>query len=106
MRVETDVQSAATPEQVWRMPVDVAGWPLWSALLTVSGQAQVGQRLHVTAAAPGEQGPYSARRVLAAEPNEVLRRRDPVLLHLTATPDPGSACRRPERGRAGQVRHR
>ena len=79
-RIETDVQIAATPEQVWRVLVDFAAYPRWSPHLTVAGQAQVGQRLQVTAAAPGEQGLRFAPRVLAAEPARVLRWRGRLLL--------------------------
>ena len=79
-RIETVVEMEAAPDAVWRVLVDFAAYPRWSPHLTVAGQAQVGQRLQVTAAAPGEQGLRFAPRVLAAEPARVLRWRGRLLL--------------------------
>ena len=39
-RIETDVQIEATPEQVWRVLVDVAAYPAWSPRLTVEGRPE------------------------------------------------------------------
>lgn len=79
-RIETQVHIAAAPLDVWRVLVDFPAYSRWSANLTVSGQAQVGQRLRVTLAAPGDKGIGFAPRVLAAEPGAVLRWRGRLLL--------------------------
>lgn len=65
-RIETNVHIDAAPEQVWQVLVDFAAYPAWSPHLTVVGRPEQGQRLRVTAAAPGEKGMRFAPRVLAA----------------------------------------
>ena len=72
-RIETDVQIAAAPQQVWRVLVDFVAYPAWSPRLTVAGRPEPGQRLLVTAAAPGEKGMRFTPRVLAAGPNSCGR---------------------------------
>lgn len=67
-RIESVVQVDATPGQVWRVLVDFAAYPRWSPRLTVSGRSEVGERLRVTAAAPGAKGMRFNPRDLAAEP--------------------------------------
>lgn len=65
-RIETNVHIDAALEQVWQVLVDFAAYPAWSPHLTVVGRPEQGQRLRVTAAAPGEKGMRFAPRVLAA----------------------------------------
>lgn len=79
-RLETDVHIEATPTQVWAVLVDFAAYPAWSPQLTVVGRPERGQRLRVTAAAPGERGMRFSPRVLAAEPGRVLRWRGQLLV--------------------------
>lgn len=79
-RIETTVHIGATPEQVWRVLVDFAAYSAWSPRLTVSGLPEQGQRLQVTAAAPGEKGMRFTPRVLAAERARLLRWRGRLLL--------------------------
>jgi hypothetical protein len=79
-RLETVVQIDAAPEEVWRVLVDFAAYPAWSPRLTVVGRPEPGQRLRVTAAAPGEKGMRFTPRVLTAEPGRALRWRGRVLL--------------------------
>ena len=78
-RIETDVQIAAAPVQVWLVLVDCAAYPAWSPRLTVEGRPARGQRLRVTAAAPGEKGMRFTPRVLTAERGRVLRWRGRLL---------------------------
>ena len=79
-RIKTTVQIDAPPEQVWHVLVDFPAYVHWSPTLTVSGRAEPGQRLDVTAAAPGRSGLRFSPRVLAAEPGRVLRWRGQLLL--------------------------
>ena len=79
-RIESVVQMDATPEQVWRVLVDFAAYPEWSPTLTIAGRPEAGQRLRLTAAAPGEKGMRFRPLVLAAEPARLLRWRGRVLL--------------------------
>lgn len=79
-RIETVVQIGAAPEQVWRVLVDFAAYPAWSPRMSVVGRPESGQRLRLTAAAPGEKGMRFRPRVLAAEPGRVLRWRGRLLL--------------------------
>jgi hypothetical protein len=79
-RIETVVHIDATPEQVWNVLTDFASYPQWSPRLTVVGRAEEGERLAVTAAAPGSNGMRFAPVVLAAEPGRVLRWRGKVLI--------------------------
>lgn len=79
-RIETVVQIDAAPARVWQVLVDFSDYPDWSPRLTLAGRPEPGQRLHVTAAAPGEKGMRFNPVVLAAEPGRVLRWRGRVLL--------------------------
>lgn len=79
-RIETVVQIDAAPKEVWRVLVDFEAYPAWSPRLTVIGRPEAGQRLRVTAAAPGEKGMRFTPLVLVAEPGRVLRWRGRVLL--------------------------
>lgn len=79
-RIETNVHIEAAPEQVWRVLVDFAAYRAWSPHLTVTGRPERGQRLRVTAAAPGKEGMRFTPRVLAAEPGRVLRWRGRLLV--------------------------
>lgn len=79
-RIETDVHIEAAPTQVWQVLVDFAAYPGWSPHLTVTGRPERGQRLRVTAAAPGEKGMRFTPLVLTAEPGRVLRWRGRLLV--------------------------
>lgn len=79
-RIETGVHIEATPEQVWAVLVDFAAYPAWSTQLSVAGRAEQGQRLRVTAAAPGEKGMRFTPLVLAVEQGRVLRWRGRLLV--------------------------
>lgn len=81
-RIQTDVHIEAAPAQVWQVLVDFATYPAWSPHLTVAGRPERGQRLRVTAAAPGAQGMRFTPWVLAAEPGRVLRWRGRLLVLL------------------------
>lgn len=79
-RIETDLHVGATPEHVWGVLVDFPAYREWSPHLTVAGRPERGQRLRVTAAAPGEKGMRFTPLVLAAEPGRLLRWRGRLLV--------------------------
>jgi hypothetical protein len=79
-RIETVVQIEGTPDQVWEVLVAFTDYPRWSPRMTLAGRPEPGQRLQVTAAAPGEKGMRFNALILAAEPGRVLRWRGRVLL--------------------------
>ncbi|HEX8344982.1 MAG TPA: SRPBCC family protein, partial [Actinoplanes sp.] len=55
--LRTEVDIAATPDEVWRCLTDFGDYPAWNPFITaVQGVAAVGQRLTVRLDPPGGRG--------------------------------------------------
>jgi hypothetical protein len=69
MRVlETTVEIAASPEQVWQVLTDFDAYPEWNPFVTsIAGQAQTGAQLVVRLQPPGGRGITMRPRVQAAD---------------------------------------
>jgi hypothetical protein len=66
---EHSIETTASPEAIWRLWSDVAGWPAWNAdieHIEISGPFAAGSTISMT---PVEQGPVELRIAEAVEPD-------------------------------------
>ena len=74
-KISATIQIAATPEHVWAVLADLAGYPQWHPVYReVTGQLVAGSKLTITSTHPVTGREMTARvKVLAAEPATELR---------------------------------
>lgn len=73
--IQTSIEINAAPEKVWRILTDFTAYPSWNPFVkSISGHAQVGQKLTVLLGSGEKGGMKFSPRVLKAEPNHELRR--------------------------------
>jgi hypothetical protein len=69
--IETEIDVAAPPDQVWAVLTDFAAYPEWNPFLVqATGRAEVGERLTVTLAPPGRRPITMKPRVQVVEPEQ------------------------------------
>lgn len=95
-KLETEIEIALSPRQVWDVLTDFESFPQWNPLLTVIGEPKLGSKLQVKANSPdGSGGQYEFRvRIVDFEPRQRLAWQGgiPGLLsgrhywHLSASP--------------------
>ena len=73
--ISTTIEIAATPENVWGVLADLAGYRHWHPVYqAVNGQLAAGSRLSITTTHPASGRAMTATvKVLTAEPNTELR---------------------------------
>ncbi|MFT4039615.1 MAG: SRPBCC domain-containing protein [Thermomicrobiales bacterium] len=73
-RIETEIQIAASPQQVWAVLADTARYPEWNPFVRrIVGNLAVGERLEVELSPPGGRAMTMRPVVLEARPDHVLR---------------------------------
>jgi len=72
--VSASIEIAATPENVWAVLADLAGYPQWHPVFrSVTGQLAVGSKLTIRTIVPATGHPMTARvKVLTVEPGTEL----------------------------------
>ncbi|MBU1228207.1 MAG: SRPBCC domain-containing protein [Actinobacteria bacterium] len=72
--IVTDIDIAATPEDVWGVLMDFAAYPAWNPFVTrIEGAAAVGRRLDVGLTPPGGKTMGFRPIVTAAEPERFFQ---------------------------------
>lgn len=76
--VKTEVEIAATPEQVWQVITDVKNWDQWSPIIQKSeGETSLGSQLSITMVSEegkgGKDGPFYQPTVTLFEPHRSFR---------------------------------
>ena len=73
--VTTSIEITATPENVWAVLADLAGYPQWHpAFRSVTGQLAVGGKLTIVTTVPSTGKPMTVKvKVLTVEPGRELR---------------------------------
>jgi hypothetical protein len=72
--IQTDIEIAAAPEEVWRVLTDFAAYPEWNPFVTrASGELREGGRLEIFVQVPEGRGMKFTPRVLRVEPARELR---------------------------------
>ncbi len=70
----TEIEIAATPEQVWSILMDFIAYPQWNPFIrSISGVVKVGERLKIFVQPTGGKGMKFRPTLLVAVPNQELR---------------------------------
>lgn len=81
LKIETQIEIAATAEQVWSLLMDFPSHARWNPFIrSIEGKPCVGQSLKVFIQPPGATGMQFKPIVLAAEPSRELRWKGKLLL--------------------------
>ncbi len=79
--VETMVEIAAPPDQVWRVLTDFPSYPEWNPFIrSISGPLEAGASLSIFVQPPGSKGNSFRPTILACRPGEELRWKGRLLL--------------------------
>ncbi|ASS47447.1 MAG: polyketide cyclase [Candidatus Fluviicola riflensis] len=72
--INTSITINATPEKVWRILTDFGNYGIWNPFITtISGAAEVGQKLKVTLKPENGKGMTLKPKVLVFEPEKEFR---------------------------------
>ena len=72
--ISTEIEIAATPEQVWSILMDFIAYPQWNPFIrSISGVVKVGERLKIFVQPTGGKGMKFRPTILVAVPNQELR---------------------------------
>jgi hypothetical protein len=72
--ISTEIEIAATPEQVWSILIDFIAYPQWNPFIrSISGVVKTGERLNIFVQPTGGKGMKFRPTVLVAVPNQELR---------------------------------
>ena len=72
--INTSITINATPEKVWRILTDFGNYGIWNPFITtISGAAEVGQKLKVTLKPENGKGMSLKPKVLVFEPEKEFR---------------------------------
>jgi len=72
--IKTEIEIAATPEQVWSILIDFNAYPQWNPFTrSITGTVNTGERLKIVVQPAGDKGMTFLPTVLVALPNQELR---------------------------------
>ncbi len=72
--ISTEIEIAATPEQVWSILMDFSAYPHWNPFIrSISGVVKTGERLNIFVQPTGENGMKFHSTIFVAAPNQELR---------------------------------
>jgi hypothetical protein len=80
-RLDTSIEIASTPERLWSILTDFAGYPRWNPFVrSIAGELEVGKTLDVSVEPPGGRAMKFHPVVLAVEPGRELRWKGKLLI--------------------------
>ena len=80
-RLDTSIEIDATPERVWSVLTDFAGYPRWNPFVrSIAGELEVGKTLDVAVDPPGGRAMKFHPVLLAVEPGRELRWKGKLLI--------------------------
>ncbi len=72
--ISTEIEIAATPEQVWSILTDFSAYPQWNPFIrSISGVVKTGERLNIFVQPTGEKGMKFHPTILVSVPKQELR---------------------------------
>lgn len=79
--IETEVEIAASPEQVWAVLTDFSKWSQWNRVMpAIEGEPVEGSRVELELALPGRRSSYQRPYLMRVAPNHELRWFDQVVI--------------------------